>query len=93
MSFAVYGEAKDMQLATTQGGGIGLNITEVILMNFTNSPYERIMKEVPRYKKPALQKAPKGSLCAKVFLLAWYHLHFLLLKVSQRAGPYVSICS
>ncbi len=35
-----------------KGGAIGLNITEVFLMNFTNSPYERIMKEVPRYEKP-----------------------------------------
>ena len=31
-----------------KGCGIGLNITEVLLMNFTNSPYERMMKEVPR---------------------------------------------
>ena len=32
-------------------------------MNFTNSPYERMMKEVPRYEKPAPQKAPEGSPC------------------------------
>ena len=62
MSFAAYGEAKDMQLATTQGGGIGLNITEVLLMNFTNSPYEHMMKEVPRYKKPAPQMLQKDRL-------------------------------
>lgn len=64
MSFAAYGEAKDMQLATTQGGGIGLNITEVLLMSFTNNPYERIMKEIPHYEKSAPQKAPEGSPCA-----------------------------
>ncbi len=34
-------------------------------MNFTNSHYERMMKEVPHYEKPALQKAPKGSPCAE----------------------------
>ena len=44
--------------------GIGLNITEVILINFTNNPYECIMKEVLRYEKPAPQKAPEGSPCA-----------------------------
>ena len=33
-------------------------------MNFTNSPYERIMKEVPRYEKLTTQKAPEGSPCA-----------------------------
>ena len=30
-------------------------------MNFTNSPYERMMKEVPHYEKPAPQKAPELS--------------------------------
>lgn len=44
-------------------GGIGLSITEFILMNFTNSPYERIMKEVPYYENPTPQKASEGSLC------------------------------
>ena len=33
-------------------------------MNFTNSPYERMMKEFPRYEKPAPRKAPEGSPCA-----------------------------
>lgn len=33
-------------------------------MNFTNSPYERIMKEVPRYEKLTPQKALEGSPCA-----------------------------
>lgn len=64
MSFAAYGEAKDMQLVTTQGGGIGGNIKEVLLMNFINSPYERMMIEDPHYKKTAPQKAPEGSPCA-----------------------------
>ena len=30
-------------------------------MNFTNSPYERMMKEVTRYEKLTPQKAPEGS--------------------------------
>ncbi len=34
-------------------------------MNFTNSPYERMMKEVPHYEKHAPQKAPEGSPCAE----------------------------
>lgn len=29
-------------------------------INFTNSPYERMMKEVPHYEKPAPKKAPQG---------------------------------
>ncbi len=33
-------------------------------MNFTNSPYETMMKEVPPAMKPSqLPKAPKGSKC------------------------------
>ena len=47
-----------------KGRGIGLNIKEVLLMNFTNSPYERIIKEVPRYEKLTPQKVPEGSPCA-----------------------------
>ena len=58
-------------------------------MNFTNSPYERMMKEVPHYEKSAPQKAPEGS----PWLLAGHHLCFLPLEVPQRAGQYVSICS
>lgn len=30
-------------------------------MNFTNSLYEHMMKEIPHYEKSALQKAPEGS--------------------------------
>lgn len=33
-------------------------------MNFADDPYERRMKEIPRYKKTAPQKAPKESPCA-----------------------------
>lgn len=33
-------------------------------MNFTNSPYERMMKEVPHPEAPAPQKAPEGTPCA-----------------------------
>ena len=32
--------------------------------DFTNSPYERIMKEIPHYEKSAPQKAPEGLPCA-----------------------------
>ena len=54
-------------------------------MNFTNSPYERIMKEVPRYEKLTPQKAPEGSPCAGGGLLEGDYLCFLLLEVLQRA--------
>ena len=33
-------------------------------MNFTNSPYERLMKEVPHNETPTPQKAPKETPCA-----------------------------
>jgi|GEM_PF-322206 len=33
-------------------------------MNFTNSPYERMMKEIPHPEAPAPQKAPEGTPCA-----------------------------
>ena len=33
-------------------------------MNFTNSPYERMMKEIPHKETSALQKAPEGTPCA-----------------------------
>ena len=33
-------------------------------MNFTNSPYERMMKEIPHPETPAPQKAPEGTPCA-----------------------------
>ena len=33
-------------------------------MNFTNSPYERMMKELPHPETPAPQKAPEGTPCA-----------------------------
>lgn len=33
-------------------------------MNFTNSPYEHVMKEVPHTEMPAPHKAPEGTLCA-----------------------------
>lgn len=32
-------------------------------MNFTNSPYETMMKRPPRSGAPALPKAPGGSRC------------------------------
>ncbi len=33
-------------------------------MNFTNRPYERMMKQFPRNREITPQKAPKGSPCA-----------------------------
>lgn len=47
-----------------KGGGIGLNMNGGWLMNFTNSPYERMMKEIPHPETPAPQKAPEGTPCA-----------------------------
>lgn len=32
-------------------------------MNFTNSPFERMMKEKPRPQAPAVRKPPRGSAC------------------------------
>ena len=49
---------------TGKGRGIGLNINGGLLMNFTNSPYERMMKESPHKDIPAPQKAPEGTPCA-----------------------------
>ena len=45
-----------------KGGEIGLNFNEVLLMNLTNSPYERITKEAPRYEKLTPQKSPGRGL-------------------------------
>lgn len=55
-------------------------------MNFTNSPYERMMKEIPHPETPAPQKAPEGSPCAGVSLLAGDRLCFLLPETPQKAG-------
>lgn len=32
-------------------------------MNFTDSPFERMMKQVPRAPRPAMSKPPAGSAC------------------------------
>lgn len=32
-------------------------------MNFTSSPFERMMKEKPRPQPPAVRKPPQGSAC------------------------------
>lgn len=34
-------------------------------MNFTNSPFERMMKERPRPQAPAVPRAPEGSPCRR----------------------------
>lgn len=33
-------------------------------MNFTNNPYEKMMKQKPRPLAPSIPKAPKGSRCS-----------------------------
>ena len=33
-------------------------------MNFTNNPYEKMMKQRPRPTAPAVPKAPRGSRCS-----------------------------
>lgn len=33
-------------------------------MNFTNSPYEKVMKQRPRPMAPSVPKAPRGSRCS-----------------------------
>ena len=30
-------------------------------MRFTNSPYEKMMQEIPRYERPEPPKAPAGT--------------------------------
>ena len=35
-----------------------------LLMNFTNSPYERMMKKIPHKDIPTPRKAPEGTPCA-----------------------------
>lgn len=32
-------------------------------MNFTNSPFERMMKETPRPQAPRAKQPPRGSAC------------------------------
>ena len=32
-------------------------------MKFTNSPYETMMQQVPRYEQPEPVKAPEGARC------------------------------
>lgn len=47
-------------------------------MNFTNNPYEKMMKQKPRPLAPSIPKAPKGSLLLRVPLLAGDQLRVLL---------------
>ena len=47
-----------------KGLGIGLNTNGGLLMNFTNSPYEHMKKEIPHKAAPTPQKAPEGTPCA-----------------------------
>ena len=34
-------------------------------MKFTNSPYEKMMQEIPRYETPPPSVAPEGTRCHK----------------------------
>ena len=49
---------------TGKGRGIGLNMNGGLLMIFTNSLYERMMKEIPHKEIPTPQKAPEETPCA-----------------------------
>ena len=41
-------------------------------MKFTNSPYETMMQQVPRYDRPEPVKAPEGSRCHGIGCVACY---------------------
>lgn len=52
-------------------------------MKFTNSPYETMMQQVPRYERPELVKAPEGSRCHGCpYADLWGPLSDLLKKLS-----------
>lgn len=54
-------------------------------MNFTNSPYERMMKEIPHPEAPAPQKAPEGMPCAGCPYWRGIRLPVLLSGAPQKA--------
>ena len=60
-------------------------------MNFTNSPYERMMKEVPHYKKPVPQKVPEGSPCAGCSYWRGITCVFCYWRYFKEQNCYVSI--
>ena len=41
---------------------VGANRNGGLLLNFTNSPCERMMKEIPHKETSAMQKGPQGTL-------------------------------
>ena len=51
-----------------KGRGIGLNKNGGLLMNFTNSPYERMMKEPPIQKYPSRRRYRKERLVRSVLI-------------------------
>ena len=60
-------------------------------MKFTNSPYETMMQQVPRYERPEPVKAPEGSRChgcpywrARLPLLARDRVRGLLPGATER---------
>ncbi|MFR1479557.1 MAG: hypothetical protein ACLSB9_29640 [Hydrogeniiclostridium mannosilyticum] len=53
-------------------------------MNFTNSPYERMMKEIPHPETPLPQKAPDRLV--RGVLIGRDRLCFLLPETPQKAG-------
>ena len=52
-------------------------------MKFTNSPYETMMQQVPRYEQPEPVKAPEGSL-PRLPLLAGDRVRGLLPGATER---------
>lgn len=54
-------------------------------MNFTSSPYKRMMKEVPRYEKSPPAGGPRRFALCGVSLLSKHYLYFLLPEALQRA--------
>ena len=61
-------------------------------MRFTNSPFEKMMKQKPRPQAPSIPKAPRGSRCSgcpyllRVPLLAGHRLCVLLPGAFESPG-------
>lgn len=53
-------------------------------MKFTNSPYETMMQQVPRYERPEPVKAPEGSPLPRLPLLARDRVRGLLPGAAER---------
>ena len=55
-------------------------------MNFTSSPFERMMKEKPRPQTPAVRKPPQGLGLLRLFLLAGHRMRVLLQGAFEGPG-------